>query len=248
MTNQHRKGHDARANYRRCNPLQRRPTILGGWPARHGPETGFWEIGPPLSPRVYLPDGTCPRVRPLSGPQREFCSRYPLAVSLASASRLLAPRSLVHSAPEAMAARSSSTRRRSQCKVAANARFLTFSQLFPIFDCHDLSDEQKSIVTTTQRLFSFTWPHPKSLDRRSTRWATTQKTPLAQPIRRGSSFALAHRSPCVRNGSEHDSWGSLIQSPVTPVTASCARQGIVRMDMRSRRFWTSDLMSPARPI
>jgi hypothetical protein len=232
MTNQHRKGHDARANYRRCNPLQRRPTILGGWPARHGPETGFWEIGPPLSPRVYLPDGTCPG----DSLHLTFSKSPPV------------PRSLVHSAPEAMAARSSSTRRRSQCKVAANARFLTFSQLFPIFDCHDLSDEQKSIVTTTQRLFSFTWPHPKSLDRRSTRWATTQKTPLAQPIRRGSSFALAHRSPCVRNGSEHDSWGSLIQSPVTPVTASCARQGIVRMDMRSRRFWTSDLMSPARPI
>src|SRR6516165_2612522 len=56
-----------------------------------GPKRAFWEIGPPSSPRVYLPDGTCPRVRPLSGPQREFCSRYPLAVSLASASRLLAP-------------------------------------------------------------------------------------------------------------------------------------------------------------
>jgi len=32
MTNQYRKGH-ARANYSRRSPLQRMPTILGGWSA-----------------------------------------------------------------------------------------------------------------------------------------------------------------------------------------------------------------------
>ena len=48
----------------------------------------------------FLVAAAAAALRPLSGPQREFCSRYPLAVSLASASRLLASQGIRGGAPD----------------------------------------------------------------------------------------------------------------------------------------------------